>query len=45
MANYAGAMWMALQPQLGFNPAVMLTGHLALAALLALRTWRLHAAK
>ncbi|KAJ9514562.1 hypothetical protein QJQ45_016295 [Haematococcus lacustris] len=45
LANYGVAMWMALQPHLGFNTLLMFGGHAALALLLAYRTARLDAAK
>lgn len=45
LANYGLAMWMALQPHMGFNPAVMFGGHALLAATLAFRTFKLDAAK
>ncbi|GFH30725.1 homogentisate prenyltransferase, partial [Haematococcus lacustris] len=45
LANYGVAMWMALQPHLGFNTLLMFGGHAALASLLAYRTARLDAAK
>jgi len=45
MTNYVGAMWMGLQPTMGFRPEVMVTCHALLAALLSFRTLRLHQAK
>lgn len=41
LANYGFAMWMGLQPALGFRPEVMVTGHALLAALLVFRAWKL----
>ncbi len=42
LLNYGGAIWMALQPQLGFNPWVMAGGHAVLALALVWRAARLH---
>lgn len=45
LCNYGGAVWMGLQPHLGFNPAVMAGGHIVMALALAWRAFCLHREK